>query len=101
MNLDKLEQRLLQAARLNTPSDAVPYSFEKRIMARLRNRTPEDVRTSWVRALWGAAACSGVIALLVGVWALLPMTGKSKSSDMAQEFETTVMAMVDEASESW
>ena len=101
MNLDKLQQKLLHAARLHTPSDAVPYAFEKRIMARLSDANLADTRGSWIRALWGAAACSAAIAMLAGVLTLVPLGGKNKSGDLEQEFETTVMAMVDEASESW
>ena len=101
MNLDKLEQKLLHAARRHTPSDAVPYAFEKRIMARLTERTPAEQGASWFRALWGAAACSAAIALLAGAWTLLPMSGTSRSWDMAQEFETTVFAMVDEVNDTW
>ena len=101
MNLDKLEQKLLHAARQHTPSDSVPYAFEKRIMARLNERKPGAQVASWFGALWGAAACSAAIAVLAGVWTLVPLSGKSKSGDLAQDFETTVFAMADEASESW
>jgi len=101
MNLDNLEKKLLNAARLDTPSDAVPYAFEKRILARLTGRTPGDLGTAWLRALWRAAACSAAIAVVVSAWTLLPSSAKRGSGDLSQDFETTVYAMVDEVNDSW
>ena len=101
MNLDNLEKKLLHAARLDTPSDAVPYAFEKRIMARLPGRATGELGASWVRALWRAAACSAAIAVVISAWTLLPSSGKRGSGDLSQDFETTVYAMVDEANDSW
>ena len=37
MNLPKLQEKLLAAARGNPPGDQVPYAFEQRVMARLRS----------------------------------------------------------------
>ena len=56
MNLDDLQKKLLAAARSHPPVDAVPYAFEKRIMARLgAARNVADGWTFWGRALWRAA----------------------------------------------
>ena len=101
MDQEKLRIKLIAAARLDAPAETVPYAFEKRIMARLNERKPGAQVASWFGALWGAAACSAAIAVLAGVWTLVPLSGKSKSGDLAQDFETTVFAMADEASESW
>ena len=68
MNLAKLQETLLAAARANPPSDRVPYAFEKRIMARLAARPELDAWTVWARMLWRAATpCLGVTVLLVGL----------------------------------
>jgi hypothetical protein len=101
MNLDNLENKLLNAARLVTPSDAVPYAFEKRIMARLSGRATGDLGAASIRALWRAAACSAAIAVVISVWMLLPSSGQRGSGDLSQDFETTVYAMVDEVNDSW
>ena len=56
MNLADLERKLIAAARRLPPSEAVPYAFEKRIMAHLRARPALDEWSLWARALWRAAA---------------------------------------------
>ena len=101
MNLDTLHNKLIAAARLQTPGDEVPYAFEKRIMARLAERAPGVPGESWIHSLWRAAACSAALALLVSLWTLLPVRGKSSSADLSQDFEKTVFAMVDEVNETW
>lgn len=101
MNLDTLHNKLIAAARLQTPGDEVPYAFEKRIMARLPGRVPGNLGASWIQALWRAAACSAALALLASVWTLLPIRGTSGSGDLSQDFETTVFAMVDEVNDTW
>jgi len=101
MNLDNLEKKLLHAARLDPPSDAVPYAFEKRIMARLPGGATGELGASWVRALWRAAACSAVVAVVISAWTLLPSSAKRGTGDLSQDFESTVYAMVDEVNESW
>ena len=37
MNLAELETKLIAAARCHPPGDRVPYAFEQRVMARLRD----------------------------------------------------------------
>ena len=42
MDIKKLQEALIAAARANPPGNAVPYAFEKRIAARLRAVAPTD-----------------------------------------------------------
>src|SRR5438128_2416730 len=101
MDLNKLQQKLIATARLHPPSDRVPYAFEKRIMARLASPPARNQDALWVRAMWRAAVCSAAIALLAGAWSLWPASSNSGSSDLAKDFETTVLAGADQASDSW
>ena len=100
MNLDKLLKKLIAAARLDTPSDHVPYAFGRRIMARLRSLKPLDPVAFWSRALWyGAGACVA-IALAVGAWSVV-LASESNAADFAQDFDQTVFAMVSQENDSW
>ncbi len=93
MNLEKLQQKLLAAARNQPPNDHVPFAFEKRIMARLA-KPVADVWSLWGRALWHAAAASVVAVVLLGSWSW--QTEPVEKTDLSQEFENTVFAALDE-----
>ncbi len=56
MTMAELQQKLLDAARANPPSDNVPYAFEGRIMAHLAAKPAFDILATWNRTLWQAAA---------------------------------------------
>lgn len=104
MNLAQLQQKLLAAARSQKVSDAVPYAFEKRILARLAPVARVDAWLLWARALWRAAVPCVAVMLLLGTWSLLtPGSGNSSPTDLSQEMENTVLAVVDQdqPAESW
>jgi hypothetical protein len=96
MNLAKLEQKLVAAARANPPSDWVPYAFEKRIMARLAARPVVDDWALWARALWRAAAPCAAIMLLLGVWSFFAPPSNAPANDLSQQLEQTLLAVVDQ-----
>jgi hypothetical protein len=86
MNLENLRTKLIAAARHDAPADDVPYAFEKRIQARIRNQPIEDIWSLWANGLWkGAAACAAI----------------SANDPPAAPFETVVLAGADELTESW
>ncbi len=93
MNLDSLSKKLLAAARKYPPADAVPYAFEKRILARVTSARPvSDEWAQWVRSLWlGAAAC---MAVTVGIyaWSALPEDELELAMDFSQSIEQTILA---------
>ena len=93
MNLQKLQQKLLAAARLNPPSDHVPFAFEKRIMAHLPKQIA-DVWSVWGRYLWRAAAACVLVSALLGGWSVQTVPGEK--TDLGQAFENTVLAALDE-----
>ena len=102
MNLDHLQHKLLAAARAHPPGDAVPYTFEKRILAQLTDRPVTDVAAWWVRGLWRSAVSCASICLLLGMWTLLSPAGPGAEDELAQQFENTVFAAVDQdADATW
>ena|SRR5213594_1096280 len=98
MNLADFERKLIAAARANPPSERVPYSFEKRIMAHLRAHPLPDECSQWAGALWRASVPCVAIMLLLSAWAFLGPPGAATGADLAQEFDNTVMAAVDQDS---
>ena len=96
MNLAKLEQKLVAAARANPPSERVPYAFEKRIMARLAARPVVDDWALWARALWRAAAPCAAIMLLLGAWSFFTPPSSTPANDLSQDLEKTLLAAVDQ-----
>jgi hypothetical protein len=92
MNVDDLQNKLIAAARQLTPSQAVPYGFERRMMARLRTLRTPDCWALWARALWRAAGPCVGLALVVAAWSFFSGSGNSVTSDFSQDFENTVLA---------
>jgi len=92
-----LRRKLIAAARANPPGDAVPYAFEKRVLALLANRVATDHLALWVRGLWQAAVSCVVLALLLGVWAFLNPGTSANTEDFSQNFESTLLASVDQS----
>ena len=99
MNVTELQRKLIAAARANAPEDHVPYAFEKRIIALIPSMTPADSTAQWVRGLWQAAASCAAIALLCGAWTLFS-PGTASGDDLSQNFETTLLASVDQSDQA-
>lgn len=97
MNVSELQAKLLRAAAAARPEDRVPYAFERRITALIRDRLAEQRRNPWVRGLWRAAfSCVG-IAFLCGVWVMVsPARPGGSPEDLSQTLETTLLASVDQ-----
>ena len=100
MNLSRLMEKLVAAARSSPPGDQVPYAFEKRIMARLATLPKTDEWVWWGRALWRGAAACATVALLLSAWSFLPITGQTTANGPA-DLEDTVLASVNEADVTW
>jgi hypothetical protein len=96
MDIRRLHETLIAAARANPPGDAVPYAFEKRIAAQLRSLATEDPLKQWSLALWRAAApCLGIM-LLLGVWSFTEEEGGLADPDLSQQMEHAVLAEVEQ-----
>ncbi len=95
MNLAELERKLIAVARARPVSDAVPYAFEKRIMAQLKAQTVDEW-SLWARALWRAAAPCIAIMLVLAGWSLFTPTNTAPGVDISQQFENAVLAAADQ-----
>jgi hypothetical protein len=95
MNVSKLERKLLAAARTSEVSEAVPYAFSKRVMARLTSGKGIDQWSWWAVALWRAAA--PCVAIMVGLSAWTYYETQQGTSDLSQDFDNTVLAAVQQA----
>jgi hypothetical protein len=99
MNETELQKKLMGAARAHMPDDRVPYAFEKRIMALIPAIQPTESAVLWVRGLWQAAVSCAAIALLCGAWSFFnPAT--NASDDLSQNFESTLLASVDQGDQA-
>jgi hypothetical protein len=99
-NWQSLQKKLIAAARANPPGDNVPYAFEKRVMALLAARAATDRLALWVRGLWQAAASCVAVTLLLGAWTLFNPAASANSDDLAQNFENTLLASVDQSDQT-
>ena len=100
MNIVELQRKLLDAARANPPGDQVPYAFEKRVTALLAARAVTDNLALWVKGLWRAALSCVALTLLLGAWALYNPVPPRKADDLSQNFETTLLASVDQGDQA-
>ena len=99
MDLEKLQKKLIAAAKLSPPSERVPYAFEKRIMARLTAPLHVDEWSICGRWLWRAVApCMSVMAAL-GVWVLATMHPEPENQNLEQAIENTLLSSDDVAGE--
>lgn len=101
MNLANLQKKLIVVARKNSPGDAVPYAFEKRIMALIMSDAIPDVLTLWSRALWRAAASCVALMLVLGAVSFFTPRANVSSADLSQDFENTLLAAVDQPEDAW
>ena len=101
MNIGELQKKLLAVARTNKPSEAVPYAFEKRILARVASRTALDGWSLWNRALWQAAAPCVALMLLLGAWTLISSPTEAGAQSLASDLESAVFAPFDNLGETW
>jgi len=99
MNLDRLHQTLIAAARTVPPDDRVPLAFEKRITARLASSPVLDLRALWGRGLWRAALSCTALALLSCALTMFLPANRGHSNDLSQDFENTLLASVDNSAD--
>jgi len=96
MDLEKLNQKLLNAARFEPEDDRVPYAFEQRILACIKGLRPEDAWRLWDVAFWKAAMACLVISLLFSAWSY-----NSDFNSATVTLETTVLSMAEQMSDTW
>jgi hypothetical protein len=103
MKTDQLQHKLLAAARAHTPSDRVPYAFEKRIMAHLAALPVPDAFTLWAAALLRSAGVVAALVLVLGAIsffsasepAAVATTTSNSNEELSVQLESTLLAAVD------
>ncbi len=100
MKIVELKNKLMTAARLDQPSDHVPYAFEKRIMARLEALKKVDSWSLWGHALWRAAAPCVALTVFLGLWTF-HSTNSRPAEMMSADLEKTVLAPLDSMGDNW
>jgi hypothetical protein len=95
MDLNKLQRELFSQARLVAPSNAVPYAFEKSVVARLQ-AAPADAWLLWGRALWRAAGACVELSLLLTIWSARPVNETEPVT-----LESAIFAAAEEPGEAW
>jgi hypothetical protein len=101
MKPDDLQKRWVAAARAYPPSDAAPYAFEKRVMARLTARVTTDLWSMWNQILWRAAVPCIAIMMMASAWTYLLHNGSASSDTLVAELENVVFAPVAALEDSW
>lgn len=92
MKAESLRQKLLAAARADRPSDRVPYAFEKRIMARLRNRELPDAWATWSAILWRAVGPCFALMLVAGIGSYVV---NPSTEDIGSQLDAVLIADLD------
>jgi hypothetical protein len=103
MNLAELQRKLIAVARTEVLDDRVPYAFEKRVTALLASRVAPKNLDLWVRGLWRAAVSCVAVAMLCGAWTFFTPTATTSavtSDDLSQNFESTLLASVDQSDQT-
>lgn len=99
MDPDPLIDRLLSAARRAPVGDGVPYAFEKRIMACIRQSGIADPLFVWARAWWRVVP----VSLAVGVlsFALHALRPPVEELSLQACFEDAVIQSADFFNDAW
>ena len=100
MNLVELQKKLVAAARANVPSDHVPYAFEKRVTALLASRVSPRRMDAWVHGLWRAAVSCVAVAVICGAIAAFSPAPAASTTDLSQDFDSTLLASVDQTDQA-
>ena len=102
--MDKIEQlqnELLKTGKSIREDDSVPYAFEQRIMAQLRQATQRDTWANWSMALWrGLAPCLG-IAILTITWFVMNLDSMASSPTLEVALEDTLAVPVSTDTDLW
>lgn len=96
LDLERLRKTLIRAARAQAPDDAVPFAYERRIMARLGPGVAPSAWLVWGQALWRAAAACVVFTALLSVWSFWPVSQEEPAT-----LESTVFAEAEQTVDVW
>lgn len=96
-----LHQTFIAVARAHPPSDDVPYAFEQRVMAHIREHPTPDPWALWSRALWRAAVPCFTLTLGLTLWALFSPPVTQADGGLEAALDETVLSSVESAEVLW
>lgn len=96
MNKKNLYENLIEAARKLPEDDRVPYSFEKRIMARLESPPQPDSLALWARGLWRATVPCLTLMIAIGTWSAVSGQATEVEDPLATDLELAMLQPFDE-----
>ncbi|MCD6339212.1 MAG: hypothetical protein J7M29_07535 [Verrucomicrobia bacterium] len=103
MNAREIEKKLIEAARRIPADERVPYRFERRVMARIQEAGRNEAGTAWAVLWWRTAVSSLALSLLLAFFSLATRSPAQSSSgtSLAEQFESTMYAAIDDWNGSW
>lgn len=99
MDLRRVQQKLLEAARTEPADERVPYAFENRIMTHIRALGAPVRQELWAQLWWRAALVSMIASLSLSVFCTA--IAKHQELSLAEHLETAVYAPVEEMANAW
>jgi hypothetical protein len=100
MELSRLHQKLIAAARSTPVDPRVPFAFEKRVMARI-TAAAADRWSAWDRALWRLTPACATVMLCLAVCSWWSTRPASATSSLERALEQTVYAAIDLSGDQW
>lgn len=101
MNENEKLQQFLAIARSIPANETVPQAFEKRIMARLLKLHRGDALEIWGRIFWRLAACGLGVALLAAAWSAFQRAPNTRTQDLANDLDKTILAPFGSLAKPW
>ena len=96
MNNRNLHSNLIKAAQKLPEDTRVPYSFEKRIMARLKSEPVPDSLALWARGLWQASVPCLALMVAISTWSVIDRQDNPVVDPLATDLELTMLQPFDE-----
>ena len=87
--IEDILERLLTQTREIPANERVPYAFEKRIMAHIKEAPAAlaDVWSAWAQSLWKAVVPCLAVLVMVAVWMKAPTDGTGATAPVVANFE--------------
>ncbi|MGB0579682.1 MAG: hypothetical protein ACPGVU_08280 [Limisphaerales bacterium] len=101
MDSDKLIDVLLKNARETPVGDGVPYAFEKRIMAHIRDTGVAEPWFNFARVLWRAVPVFVVVSALAITVSATQQPPATDDLSLAVSFEDAVVQSADFFKDTW
>lgn len=98
MKKEDLHSNLLKAAQKLPEDERVPYSFEKRIMARLETVPQPDALALWAKGLWQASVPCLALMIAISTWSVIDQAPEETVDPLAADLELAMLEPFDDLS---